>query len=315
MSQATVSGRCDFNCEEACEKLKNAMDGLGTNEEDIIEVLVTHNCEQRQEIKTQYKQSYGEDLIEDLKSELSGNLEDVIVALFDSPREFDVHEIHRAIACMGTDESTLIEILVTRTNEEIEEIKAKYEEEYEVSMEEDISSDTSGYFRRLMVSLCTASRDNDWWPDADKAAEDAQKLFDDGEGQLGTDECTFNSILCTRTLPQLRATFEAYQELAGHSLREAVESETSGAVQEGYLAIIDAATNLTEYFAKLLHKSMSGAGTTDSALIRVIVSRSEVDLQDIKDEFQALYEKPLAEMVSNDCGGDYKSILLKVIGD
>ncbi|XP_014779985.1 annexin A13 isoform X1 [Octopus bimaculoides] len=314
MAHGTISGCCDFNCEEACEKLKNAMDGLGTNEADIIDVLVNHNCKQRQEIRTAYKQSYGEDLIDDLKSELSGNLENVIVALFDLPRDFDVHEIHRAIACMGTDENTLIEIMVTRTNEEIEEIKTRYEEEYGVSMEEDIASDTSGYFRRLMVSLCTASRDDDWWADQEKATEDAQALYDAGEGQLGTDECTFNAILCKRTLPQLQATFKAYEELADRPFRDVVESETSGAVQDGYLAIIDAASDLRHYFAQRLYKSMKGLGTTDTDLIRVIVSRSELDLQEIKEDFLATYDTALSDFVESDCGGEYKTVLLKVIG-
>ena len=47
-------------------------------------------------------------------------------------------------------------------------------------MEEDLISDTGGYFKRLMVSLCAAGRESDqWeWTDDEKAAEDAQMFFD-----------------------------------------------------------------------------------------------------------------------------------------
>ncbi|CAE1175501.1 ANXA7_11 [Acanthosepion pharaonis] len=309
----TVFPKDDFDCEAACRTLKEAMDGLGTNESDIITVLTSHSNAQRQEIKEQYKQLFGEDLIDDLKSELGGDFEDVCLALLDPPRVYDAHELHRAISGAGTSENPLIEIMVTRTNEELEEIKEIYRTEYEVELEDDLKSDTSGYFRRMLVSLCTASRDEGWWADPELAASDAQRIYDAGEGQAGTDECEINSVLCQRTLPQLQATLVAYQELTGNDLRESIESETSGSVQEGYLAILDAAIDLRKYFAKCIYNSMAGFGTSDSDLIRLIVSRSEVDLEVVKHIFQEMYEKSLAEWVSDECSGDYKRILLAVI--
>lgn len=42
---------------------------------------------------------------------------------------------------------------------------------------------------------------------------------------------------------------------------------------------------------------MDGAGTDDSALIRIIVSRSEIDLGNIKDEYERAYNRTLLSRV------------------
>lgn len=42
---------------------------------------------------------------------------------------------------------------------------------------------------------------------------------------------------------------------------------------------------------------MDGAGTDDAALIRIIVSRSEIDLGNIKDEYERAYNRTLLSRV------------------
>lgn len=46
---------------------------------------------------------------------------------------------------------------------------------------------------------------------------------------------------------------------------------------------------------------MEGYGTNDSALIRIIVSRSEIDLKNIKQEYERLYDKTLESDVKVSC--------------
>ncbi len=58
-----------------------------------------------------------------------------------------------------------------------------------------------------------------------------------GEGQMGTDEAEINRVLSLRNYMQLRATFDAYADIAGKDIEEAIESETSGSLQDGFLAI------------------------------------------------------------------------------
>ena len=49
--------------------------------------------------------------------------------------------------------------------------------EYEVDLVEDLQGDTSGYFGRMLFSLCSASRQESG-ADEDLAVEEAQKLID-----------------------------------------------------------------------------------------------------------------------------------------
>lgn len=62
---------------------------------------------------------YGKDLIKDLKFELLGNFEKIILVLMKILVFFDVYEIKEVIKGVGIDEVCLIEIFVFCSNEYI----------------------------------------------------------------------------------------------------------------------------------------------------------------------------------------------------
>ncbi|KIH53010.1 Annexin [Ancylostoma duodenale] len=75
-------------------------------------------------------------------------------------------------------------------------------------------------------------------------------------------------------------------EVAGHPIEQAIESEFSDDVKDCLLALIAVIRNRAAYFAKQLYESMKGFGTRDQDLIRLVVSRSEIDMADIKRIFE-----------------------------
>uniref|UniRef100_A0A3Q0SIA1 Annexin n=1 Tax=Amphilophus citrinellus TaxID=61819 RepID=A0A3Q0SIA1_AMPCI len=295
------------------EVLRKAMKGFGTDEQAIIDLLGSRSNRQRVPLLRTYKTAYGKDLIKDLHSELSGDFRKLVMAMLKTPTEFDASELNSAIKGAGTDEACLIEILSSRSNAEIREINRIYKQEYKKSLEDAISGDTSGHFRRLLISLSQGNRDERENVDISLAKQDAQALYAAGENKLGTDESKFNAILCARSKPHLRCLFN-YQQMCGRDIEKSVIREMSGDLESGMLAVVKCIKNTPAYFAERLYKAMKGAGTKDKTLIRIMVSRSEVDMLDIRQEYLKNYRKSLYTDISGDTSGDYKKLLLKLCG-
>ena len=297
-----------------CTALRKAMKGIGTDEDLIISVLTNRNNAERYMIKQRYQAIFNRDLINDLKSELHGHFEDAVIALLDSPYELDCRGLYHAMHRPGTDEEALIEILATRPSYQLAQDKLLFQKLYNKDLVSYVSSETSGHFRQILLSLLQCSRHDNSYPiNQQELQMEAQQLYQGGAARWGTNENTFTRIFTTRSPTEIAVIAQLYQRIAGVDLYTSLKKEFSGNAEKALCGIFYASINPPEYFATRIRDAVEGAGSKDTNLIRIIVSRAEYDIGLIKQAYQKLYNRDLIQDVKSDTHGDYEKILLALL--
>ena len=306
-------GPSNFNPEQDCQILRNAVHGVGTDEKAIINIIVNRNAAQRAEIRNCYKSCFGKDLIKRLKEDTSGNFKEVIAGMFMTPAEYDAMCLYKAMKGLGTNEGVLIEIIGTRTNEQLRQVKDVFEKEYKNTLENWVKGDTSGNFRNLLIALLQCDRSTNPNPDPNMCQADAQALYNAGEGRWGTDEPTFIKIFSKRSAAEIAMINDCYMKLRGKGLLKAIDKEFSGDIKKLLQTVVGGLLDPAGYFATRIREAVKGLGTNDAKLVRVIVSRSEVDLPYIKQAYQRIYGRDMLHDVRDDTSGYYRDILTGII--
>ncbi|XP_010213026.1 PREDICTED: annexin A2, partial [Tinamus guttatus] len=295
---ATVKAYSNFDADRDAAALETAIKTKGVDEVTIINILTNRSSEQRQDIAFAYQRRTKKELSAALKSALSGHLEAVILGLLKTPSQYDASELKAAMKGLGTDEDTLIEIICSRTNQELYEINRVYREMYKTELEKDIISDTSGDFRKLMVALAKGKRCEDTSViDYELIDQDARELYDAGVKRKGTDVPKWINIMTERSVPHLQK---------DSRILCSVNPSVSRMFNYSYFSVslVQCIQNKQLYFADRLYDSMKGKGTRDKVLIRIMVSRCEIDMLKIKSEFKRKYGKSLYYFIQQDTKGD-----------
>lgn len=295
-------------------QLYRAFKGFGCDTSAVINILAHRDSAQRSLIQQEYRTMYSEELLKRLSKELSGKLETVVLLWMHDLPGRDAIIVRQALTSDTLNLEAATEVICSRTPSQIQVFKQHYHAKFGVHLEHDIELRTSGDHKKLLLAYLSTPRYEGREVDNQMAQNDAKALYKAGEKKFGTDEKTFIRIFSERSGAHLAAVSSIYQNVYGNSLKKAVKSETSGLFKLALLTILQCSENPAKHFAKVLRKAMKGLGTHDTTLIRVIVTRTEIDMQYIKAEYLKKYKKTLNDAVHSETSGHYRSFLLSLLG-
>ncbi|KAI4385241.1 hypothetical protein MLD38_003292 [Melastoma candidum] len=299
---------------EDADELRKAFAGWGTNEDLIISILAHRNAAQRRSIRQAYVDAYGEDLLKDLNKELTSDFERCVLLWTLDPAERDAYLACEATKRFSSNNCILTEIVCTRSSLELFAIRQAYHARYKKSLEEDVAAHTAGDFRKLLVPLVSSFRYEGPEVNTTLAKSEAKILHEKISEKAYNDE-EFIRIITTRSKAQLNATLNHYNDEFGQPINKDLKADPNDEYLKLVRATIKCLTVPVKHFEKVLRLAIVKLGTDKSALTRVVVTRAEIDMIQIKEQYHKRNSKPLDHAIAGDTSGDYRKMLLALLGE
>ncbi|XP_065313403.1 annexin A5-like isoform X3 [Gordionus sp. m RMFG-2023] len=276
--QGTIKNYPYLNATADAIDLRQAMSGLGTDEEKVINIMTKRSNWDRQQIAAAYKNIFGKGLFTDL-DEITG-------------------------------------VLCSKNNDQIAEIKRIYLKKYAWTIQEAIKSDTTDPVLNLYLLMLNTPRQIGIH--YDQIEEDAKLIMATDIQHLHADNLLFK-ILTFRSKDHIVKVLDAYQRLAKNGLHSALDQDISGAITKQGKAVrtvknlIECYSSPPRFYAQQIYNAVNRLGTRDRNLFRPIIARSEIDLEEIKNEFREIAGMELQSKIEEETSGSYKKVLRGIL--
>lgn len=247
-----------------------------------------------QEIILTYKRLYNKGLVTEITSRTKYEFQTLMIACLTPNIEYNCKEIYGSIFGENRDKNVLIDLLCGLTNQEIRSINYEFKLINGKSLETTLKEDYSDDFKRFMASLAAANRDESTPIDSNAAKADAKELKKAG---CFNDESPFIRVFTTRNYDQLKLVCKEFQNLTGRPMENEIMSSFKGDVQYTMLTILQCGNNPAHFYANRIYDSFTASRVDQGSMIRLIVTRCEIDLIDVKETFQQLYGKSLKSFI------------------
>ncbi|XP_034703657.1 annexin D4-like [Vitis riparia] len=236
---------------------------------------------------------------------------DIVVQWIMHPWERDARLVHEAITKGPQAYGLLIEIACTRSSEELLGARIAYQSLFDQSIE-DVASRLEGIERKLLVALVSLHRYEGSRVNEGTARLEATTLaiaVKNVDKKNPIEDDGIVRILTTRSKLHLKVVVKYYKEIYGKNIDE--DLDTLMSLKE----TLQCLCNPQAYFSKVLNDAFKDDvdKNTKEALTRVIVTRSNVDMKEIIEEFDKQYKIPLNQKIEDVAIGNYKDFLVSLI--
>ncbi|KAF7007074.1 hypothetical protein CFC21_022050 [Triticum aestivum] len=306
------------------EGIRKALQGWRADKEALVRILAGRTAAQRSAIRRAYAFLFREPLLNSFRQRLSRQYCPVTVDFWKAiilwtmdPAERDANLVHGALRRRGDGDhlAVLVEVSCASDPDHLVAVRRAYRSLFGCSVEEDLASCAALQqpLRKMLVSLVSSYRYGGDRVDADVAKLEASQLSEAvRKKQPHHDEVV--QILGTRSKPQLRATLRRYREDHGTDIVEDIDSRCSSQFARTLKSAVWCLTSPEKHFAEMIRESVVGLGTYEDMLTRVVVSRAEIDMKQIKEEYRARFKTTVTCDVVDDTSFGYKDILLALVG-
>eukprot|EP00927_Polykrikos_kofoidii_P015956 TRINITY_DN17159_c0_g1_i1.p1 TRINITY_DN17159_c0_g1~~TRINITY_DN17159_c0_g1_i1.p1 ORF type:complete len:1349 (+),score=270.59 TRINITY_DN17159_c0_g1_i1:35-4081(+) len=302
--------------ESRAKALHKAVSGIGTDEMQLIRIIVLSSFQERQLISDAYLRMYEKELIPSvIESETSGMFKEILTAIMESASrtiddnvnfDADVESLNAAMEGSNSDMDGVVRVLASKTHEQIDTLNAKYEEKYGISLRDVFNDESYGWadsifgdssFRSAVLCLLR-----------NKKEQLAYSVRDCIQG-WGTDETGLITCLTHLSERERNDLVMAYAEIeGGGDLYQAIKSDCSGDFETALLALVKPAPVV---MAEAITSSIKGLGTSDNLLINwMCIAKERMD--EVRDAFREIHGQELADWIDGDCSGDYKDTLIRL---
>ena len=282
------------------------------NEDSLISILSTTSNLDRQIIRLFYRKKYSTPIQTDIQMKLSSDLRDLVLDMFDLPYEYDARELHRALTSLKTDVKTINEIIITRPRSHLILVQKIYKKFYNVALKNDVQNLSDKKYSEFVMAILASQRPMNQTIEINQGYNIAKDLVKNRIKQYGQNVNLFKEVFIDKSRSDLILISRAFYELYKKNLYETIDKELSGKNKTLIKDILFGIITPAQWFAKKAYKAMKGAGTDDDTLIRVILSRAEIDMDQIRDYYFRDWNTDLRNDIDADCSGAYGKILMNL---
>ena len=300
------------NLEQMSIKFHDSLYRKKIDEETIVSILSTTSNLDRQIIRLFYKKKFPNLIQKDIQTQLSGDFGKLVLNLFDLPYEYDARELHRSLTSFSKDEKAIIEIIITRPRSHLTLVQKIYKKFYNVSLKNDILNLSDKTFSEFLITILASNRPSGLTLKQNDAYNIAKDIIKNGIKQYGKNVNLFKQVFVDRSREDLIMISRAFYDLYKKNLYDVIDNEISGTNKKLIKDILFGLITPAQWFAKKAYKAMKGAGTDEKTLNRVIVSRAEIDMEDIRDYYFRDRNTDLRNDIDGDCSGAYGQLLMNL---